>query len=236
MRYISSQSRSNELAALGIKIDEVNPITTDFKDILDRIKDSGANVSQVLKILGLESGPKMVALFQKGGIVLDEFKKKQDAANDAMSTSIIRLDNLDGDIARFNSAVSEIKLFIFDDLNDSLRFIVQSFTTLIGKTKTFISFIKDASLRFQLLQTNIDSIGLAIEQSINSAIFKAVNMLADLFKNILPSGLNLFIDMDSIQKKILATSEKTTKEYKRQKASLDLQKLALGIVTGKQIS
>lgn len=123
------------LNRLGIAQADVNPKVNDFRDIIDRLNKAHATEADILTILGQESGPKFVKMIQNGAVALDEFDKKQKAANTASEAASIRQDNLTGDITKFTSALSGLALKIFDELEAPLRSFVQFATNFIRDTK-----------------------------------------------------------------------------------------------------
>jgi TP901 family phage tail tape measure protein len=167
-----------QLKDLGIVVEQLNPLTNSFGDILDKVQASGADVNQVIKILGLESGPKMIKLFQGGSKTLEEFARKQKDANSALETARIMMDNLDGDIKRFNSAVSEAKLTAFDVFANDMRDSTQFLTELVNKIPTLVVGIKKFSLQASSAVRSVTATFLEFEANVEENTLKVTNVIA----------------------------------------------------------
>ena len=121
-----------KLDELGVSIDEVNPLTNEFGDILDTIRDSGANASEILEILGEEAGRKFPQLIKNGSQGLEEFAKRQAEANDASTSANEKLNTLSGDIDLLTSATKSYATSVFEDMEPALRAIVKATTAVIN--------------------------------------------------------------------------------------------------------
>lgn len=98
------------VAALGAN-GEVRPLT----DILADLADEGAGVADVLRIFGLEAGPKMQALLGRGSEGLQEFVDDlMDSEGAAQNMADIRMEGLNGSIKQLTSAAQELILQIGD--------------------------------------------------------------------------------------------------------------------------
>ncbi len=122
---------------LGIAIEDVNPLTNEFGDILDRLSKSTA--PQLLQLLGQEAGPKFAALVQQGSEALTIFSENQNKANTASQSTSEVLNNLEGDILELNSAVSGLSLTIFVSLNPGLRSIISNATEAATSINNFLT-------------------------------------------------------------------------------------------------
>ena len=98
------------VAALGAN-GEVRPLT----DILADLADEGAGVADVLRIFGLEAGPKMQALLGRGSEGLQEFVDDlMNSEGAAQEMADIRMEGLNGSIKQLTSAAQELILQIGD--------------------------------------------------------------------------------------------------------------------------
>lgn len=123
----------------GISIDDINPTMHNFAEIIDVLHQKNVELKDLFGILGIEAAPKFLKIIQGGGDTIRNFAEKQEQANTALEAAQIRLNNLDGDITIFNSALSGLKLSIFDALDTALRGIVQSGTKMLNVMNEFVN-------------------------------------------------------------------------------------------------
>ncbi len=126
------------LKKYGITLDQINPATHEFADIVDVLNKANMTQSDIFTLLGARTAPKFFKLIEEGGDSIRNFKDKQTEANTALDAARTRLNNLDGDITIFNSALSGLKLEIFTTMDKVLRGVVQGFTALVTVTSAFV--------------------------------------------------------------------------------------------------
>lgn len=149
----------------GISLESVNPATHEFADIVDILNKANMKQADIFALLGQISAPKFFKLIDAGGDAIRNFALKQKEANTALEAAKVRLDNLEGDITIFKSALSGVKLTIFDAMDKLLRNIVQASTAMLG---VFNEFVKN----HQTSITNIfTSIGRGIDLAKTSIVF-----------------------------------------------------------------
>lgn len=161
----------------NIAVNEINPANQKFADILDRLKTAQISQGDLLKLLGQEAGPKFFDVISKGGDALRNFAKAQNEANSASEAASQRLDNLEGDITVFNSALSGLKLTIFDNMNDVIRRIVVGVT---GMVNSFSEFVK----RHSGTITNIFESIVSALGSANDAIITIVRSFGTFLRTV----------------------------------------------------
>jgi hypothetical protein len=114
----------DRLTKLVIAVEEVNPLTNKFRDIIDRLHKSGANTADILIILGQIAGPKFVKLIKDGGVGIDNFAKKQREANTALEASRIVMKNTAGKVKEYNSAMEAMSIAFFGTIKEDVNFFV----------------------------------------------------------------------------------------------------------------
>jgi TP901 family phage tail tape measure protein len=179
----------------NLTVEQLNPANQEFADILDTL--NGANMTQadLLKLLGQEVAPKFFKVIEGGGDSLRNFSKAQKEANTASEAAAQRLDNLEGDITIFQSAVSGIKLTIFDSLNLILRDIVQGGTSMVNVFTEFVKQHQDTiTVIFQNIVEAIKAVGGGIIFLIRS-FGSLLRTIAQILK--IEAVINLF---NAIQK------------------------------------
>jgi TP901 family phage tail tape measure protein len=133
-----SAEASTMLSKYGITLSDINPAQNSFADILDRLNSAGMDQADIITLLGQEAAPKFFKVIEGGGEALREFAEKQEQANTASEAARERLDNLEGSLALYGSALSGLKLEIFDTMNSVIRRVVDSSTALVNIFTTFV--------------------------------------------------------------------------------------------------
>lgn len=181
------------LTKYGITLDEINPAANKFADIIDVLNEANLKQSEIISILGLETAPKFFGIIQKGGDAIRDFAEKQKNANTALAAAQTRLNNLEGDVTIFQSALSGLKLAIFESLNNILRESTQATTRLVTAFTTFVKNNRgeiDAiflaignAMQFarEIMQTMIRVLGVLIE-AIGELV--ATQAVINIFENV----------------------------------------------------
>lgn len=184
------------LEKYGITLEDVNPATHEFADIVDVLNKANMKQSEIFALLGQRTAPKFFALIEQGGDVIRDFAAKQKGANTALEAAAVRLNNLDGDVTIYNSALSGLKLAIFDSMDIVLRKIVQSSTAMIG---TFSTFVKQNQGTFDAI---FNSIGKAMSfvRNMSLQLVKAFGYILIAIGNIMQTQavITLFENLWSI--------------------------------------
>lgn len=146
---------------LGLSFSDIDTSTNSFREILDNISESGASAQQIIQLLGQEAGPKLVKLFSQGSKALDEFKKKQDAANSASESAAIRNDTLQGKLKELNSAYEALAIAVSKSFESQNKDIISYFTIFLRfvteSVKGFNKIKKSSNDWAQEVRNNIDS-------------------------------------------------------------------------------
>jgi len=186
-----AKGAADVLTKYGISLDQVNPTTQKFADILDTLKDAEIEQKDLLTLLGQEAGPKFFKVIDQGGDSIRDFTKAQEESNTAAEAARIRLDNLTGDVTLFDSAMSGIKIQIFETFDDVLRGVVQQSTAMAG---AFTAFLKQnqgpMTAFFQGLGDKMDTV-----KEVIASMVRGFGFLLEGFGQLLSSGPVLeFID------------------------------------------
>jgi len=128
------------LADLNLTMEDINPETTKFTDVLVKLRNAGISNTQVLTLFGQIAGGKFIKVIQDINTLLPEYEQKLNNAKTAQQSAADQLDNLTGDFTLFQSALSGLQIAIFDELNESLRESTQEATNFV---KGITQFVKD---------------------------------------------------------------------------------------------
>lgn len=128
------------MATLGISLMDSEGNANSFYDIMVKIRESMAKFSedkQLQLASQLAGTPGMSGLLAITNATDEEFNKLTKAVKNCSGAaefmSKIKLDNLNGDVALFQSAVSGLKLDVFEDFGGTFREIVQAGTDFVSK-------------------------------------------------------------------------------------------------------
>ncbi len=142
----------DSLEKMGISLESVDPSKVPVSEILQRFAEIGAGGEKWAKDMVSIFGTRYAGAIQKAVANSDQFKDKflelANAAGTSADMYAEQMDNLAGDIAKFNSALEEVKLKTFDNFSDTGRFLVQQATFLITFWSEQIPKAMDALTRF----------------------------------------------------------------------------------------
>ena len=126
------------LESYGITLEDVNPATNDFADIIDTLRQRGVSASHMLKIFGQRAGPAMATLLKQGGQAIRDMTEAVTDTNTAYEKQATQMDNLEGDLKRMWSAWDELKIQLYDFIEGPGREIVQTITDMISGVSRLI--------------------------------------------------------------------------------------------------
>jgi TP901 family phage tail tape measure protein len=203
------------LDRLGIAQEDVNPKFVEFRDIVDRLNKAHATEADILTILGQESGPKFVKMIKDGAVALDNFEKKQKAANTASEAASIRQDNLTGDITEFLSALSGLALKIFEELEAPLRSFVKFATSFIRDTKRVFFGIEELKEEIVTVKKPVGELQAELEK-LKQTETELAKVFADTNKEIADINLApIRAEIENTEKAIREAKEKTVNANKK---------------------
>ncbi len=127
---------ASTLESMGLTLDQVNPNTNEFTDILQNLADAGMTAEQAMAIFGVRAGPAMLTLTSQVGDVKELTDSLYDAGGAAQQMADQNLDTLKGSMDLLNSAVEGLALEVGGAAAPAIRILAQGLTALIpGVTK-----------------------------------------------------------------------------------------------------
>ena len=119
---------------LGISLDEINPSTHSFAEIIARLGDAGMDTAQAMKVFGARGGPGMLALLSAGSDAVVEMTESITGTNKATEMASIQLDTLQGQYKILKSELEEIAIAFGDILIPIIRqFITKYISPLTAR-------------------------------------------------------------------------------------------------------
>ena len=122
------------LEKLGLSAEDVDPSMNSLADILRKLEDAGIDSKTAMELVGVEAGPALIAMLNKGSDGLEEFT--QDLANSegaAAQMAKTMSDNAKGSSQEFQSALEGIALAFADILLPVVTDFLDFLTTLVRK-------------------------------------------------------------------------------------------------------
>jgi len=152
-----------------IEIEEVNPATNKFTDILGTLAEAGVGVADMFKIFEIRGAASGLALAGNADMVEKLGNAFRDAKGRAAEMAAVMNDTLIGDVKIFGSAAQELALSLNDEtgVTESLREATQAATEFVKSIDAeVISAQLDAILfKFSALTTGFDNALANIEHS-----------------------------------------------------------------------
>ncbi len=145
-----SKDAQKALDQLSISFDDAQGNIRPMADVVDefneKLKDLGGLEKQriLTKIFELRGATAFAALMEQGGDKIREFEDASLSASGAAKTMAdVQMDNLSGAFTKFNSALTDLELEIFEQFGDDLTDLV-SFATDAAKGLTeFVDMLGD---------------------------------------------------------------------------------------------
>ena len=199
------------LSDLELTVDDVNPKTNKFTDILNKLKEAGAEVDDVLKIFGQEAGPKFIKVIEGGTLAVDKMELAQSKANDAQAAADIRLKTLNGKTEILKSSMSALATTLFEKTAPALTAVVGGLGSMFSAINKILTTVDPMNEAYKKQTAGQDK---AIE-SMNNYTDSGGEMTLEL-KDFLKVQGFAKIETDSTTVSI----EKQTKQIKAVKKSL----------------
>lgn len=214
---------SNEIkevySELGLSLEEMNPLTNDLVDILDRLRESGMNAQQASVLFGKESMSPMLALIDSIPKVRqyeEELKNSMGYAaqvaaqqeDTEKSTKELMQSAIDASKINFGKKTEESMRSIYESITNTTPYIdkfVDKFFEIGGKAKAELQPAIDALKRIETAAIGITKDGLEpLEESLSGEDLTGYKMAAEdivryasKFLSIIASILE-FIDANPI--------------------------------------
>lgn len=126
-----AKAARDQLAALGVSLEDVNPQTNDLADIIDTLAASGMDAAQALTVFGDRGGPAILALVEQRFKVRELSKELRDVGGEASQMADVIRDTLEGDLQGLSSAFADVQISIGKAFSGNARSLVQSLTSAL---------------------------------------------------------------------------------------------------------
>ena len=122
------------LEKLGLSAEDVDPTMNSLADILRKLESAGIDSKTAMELVGVEAGPALIAMLNKGSGGLGKFTKDlADSDGAAAQMAETMSDNTKGSLQEFQSALEGIALAFADILLPVVTDFLDFLTTLVRK-------------------------------------------------------------------------------------------------------
>ncbi len=188
--YTPTDSAASALSELGISAYDASGQARDFNDVVDDLDGALAGMSDeqknaylntIFTTQGLSAFNKMTASSSE---TVDGFKEAlTDATGSAADQAATQLDNLQGDMTIFQSAMDGLKIAVSDKLTPALRGIVEFGTNVVSVFTDIISGNFNLQDAFSNLASNVT-------QKVNSVDWQGIG---ETVKTLIINGISKLV-------------------------------------------
>jgi len=114
------------LAKLGLTIEDIDPTTKHFADIIEILGERGATTKNIIEIFGVRAGPAFAALLSQGSDAIRDFEKEITGTNAAAKMAEMQINTLKGSFKLLTSALTEAAIQIFKILGPGIKDLVDN--------------------------------------------------------------------------------------------------------------
>lgn len=131
---------TEKLDELGVTINDADGSMRPFADIMGDLEAAGADVNDMLTIFGVEAGPGMMAILERGSDDLRDFTGNlENAEGAAKEMADIKMEGLQGQLKQLQSATESVVLAIADSG------LLETVTALITKAAEWVGKLGETS-------------------------------------------------------------------------------------------
>ena len=158
-RVLSSLSNPTAKAdkairAMGLSIEDLNPVSNDLVDIVDRLADAGLTAADALTIFGDRGGPAILALTENNADLRELTENISDVRGEAGRMANEMRDNLSGDFDTLKAAAEGLIIAIGEaGLTSALRGLTQGLAALVSGASNIINLVGRITGSFEGLGT-----------------------------------------------------------------------------------
>ena len=192
---------TDKLAEMGLTIEDINPETHSFADVLDTLAAAGMSTADAMVLFGVEAAPAVLALTENTDGIRELEAALTDAGGAAETMARQQLDTLAGSIKLMKSALEGAAITIGGALAPYVRELVEGITKMIPVVMDLGKELAGKLVPyFDKLISRVSRFIRAIKNKLSPA-FKSISRIVDSFKKIF-SGM--FDDMGGNEAAMMA--------------------------------
>lgn len=169
----SRADKANEiLAKYGSSFDAIDPSIRNITEILQEFERINFSSADAVKLFGDRAQKTFLALRAQGSDTLKNFTEmNREAEGLAKSIQDIKMDTVQGDVAKLNAAFEALKNAIFTAIEPQIRSVVQSLTAIVNMAAEWVRNSQEAVTSFfdltkVLVSTSTIMAGMVLSLSI----------------------------------------------------------------------
>jgi len=199
-----SRQNTEAMAALGLTLEDLSPVTNSFSDIVDRLAQSGMQADDAFKMFGIRAAPSMLALARIGGHALNTLAADITGTSKAAEMMEIQINTVYGGWLLFISALKEVAITIFNELAPSIKAVLDWLTELVLKIADWLNYRADMIAWGTVIATVFSLVGGAILTFIGFfpmlaiAIFAFMPAIAAIIAGLVFLGIGFRVLLEEI--------------------------------------
>lgn len=173
----------SRLDSLGVTIQDADGSMRPFADIMGDLEAAGADVNDMLTIFGVEAGPGMMAILERGSDDLRDFTGNlENAEGAAKEMADIKMEGLQGQLKQLQSATEGVMLAIADSG------LLETVTSLLTKAAEWMSKMGETSPELLKWGTIIAAVVAAVGPLLIflGMLVTAIGQIGSVLKFIVP--------------------------------------------------
>jgi TP901 family phage tail tape measure protein len=171
-----TKAAATSLDMYGLKVEDVNPATHKFSDIIQTLADHGLNAAGAVDIFGREGMSAIMALTGHTGDLKTLTAELGNVAGTAQTMADQQLDTLAGSMDALSGSIENLMINVGQALAPTIRQIADSFNAMIPGIQTWVVAIVTGFTSF------ISQLGGSV-----SAVSSIGSTIIDVFRNIFSS-------------------------------------------------
>lgn len=132
-----SEEAQEALGRLEVSVRKADGSMRPLVNIIRDLEDASLNTTDALAIFGVRAGPAMLALVNAGADSIEAFTEKITGTDKAAEIAALQINTFQGQLKILNSALSELKIEIGNQLLPVLTKYTTKLTGIINKTSTW---------------------------------------------------------------------------------------------------
>ncbi|MFB3894920.1 MAG: phage tail tape measure protein [bacterium] len=165
-----TKAMSDALAKYGLTLDDINPRTHSFLEILDTLKAKGVDVYDFGEIFGKEGAAIISSVAGMTEEVRGFTTELENAKGVARTMADLKLDSLGGVWEEAKGAASELAITLGENLKPAAESILKTFSSIAPKIKEFINAV---------FQGDFKKIGSLIQEGFQGALGYVRSFVSD---------------------------------------------------------
>lgn len=148
---------------LGVELEQLDPTTNKFSDIVDTLAKSGMTTAQAMEVFGARAGPGMMALLAQGGNAIANMTESITGTNSATEMAAKQINTMQGSAKLMKSMMEEVAISIGDVLIPIMRELMDKYLMpLMSRFQGLSSVSKEMVVKIAMIAAAIGPLFLIL--------------------------------------------------------------------------